>query len=679
LEILKVGFKKVMRWAWWGKVLAGNLEDMASESFENLSYEDRTFAPSAEFVAKANAKADIYDLAKKDRLAFWESQASNLHWDKKWDQVVDWQLPFAKWFIGGKINASYNCLDKHVLEGRGSRVAFHFEGEPGDTRTITYSQLLIEVKKTANALIELGIKQGDRVAIYMPMIPEAAIAMLACARLGAMHSVVFGGFSADSLLARIQDADASLVITADGGYRKGAPFALKPAVDEALKGKTNVKNVLVVKRTGQPTEFASNRDIWWHEIVDRQSDQHEAQFFDSEQGLFILYTSGTTAKPKGIYHTTGGYLTQASFTHRMVFDLKPEADVYWCTADIGWITGHSYVVYGPLINGATQVMYEGTPDTPSKSRMFEIIQKYKVTILYTAPTLIRTWMKWGDEFPKSCDLSSLRVLGSVGEPINPEAWMWYREVIGGNRCPIVDTWWQTETGAIMISPLPGVTETKPGSAMKPLPGIAAEVVDDEAKAVGNGRGGYLVLTEPWPSMMRGIWGEPERYKETYWSRFTGLYFAGDGAKLDKDGAIWLLGRVDDVMNVSGHRISTTEVESALVSHEAVAEAAVVGANDEMTGQGIVAFVILRGGIEAATGDALVKELRDHVAKEIGPIAKPRQIMVVAELPKTRSGKIMRRLLRDVAENRAVGDSTTLADPNVMKLISEGLNSGKSED
>jgi acetyl-CoA synthetase len=652
---------------------------MSSESFENLSYEDRTFAPSVEFAANANAKLDIYEIAKKDPLAFWETQAKNLYWDKKWDQVIDWQLPFAKWFIGGKINASYNCLDKHVLEGRGSRVAFHFEGEPGDTKTITYAQLLTEVKKTANALIELGVKQGDRIAIYMPMIPEAAIAMLACARLGAMHSVVFGGFSADSLLARIQDADATLVITADGGYRKGAPFALKPAVDEALKGKTNVKNVLVVKRTGQPSQFESGRDVWWHEIVDRQSGQHEAQFFDSEQGLFILYTSGTTAKPKGIYHTTGGYLTQASFTHRMVFDLKPETDIYWCTADIGWITGHSYVVYGPLINGATQVIYEGTPDTPSKSRMFEIIQKYKVTILYTAPTLIRTWMKWGDEFPKSCGLSSLRLLGSVGEPINPEAWMWYREVIGANRCPIVDTWWQTETGAIMISPLPGVAETKPGSAMKALPGISAEVVDDEAKAVGNGRGGYLVLTQPWPSMMRGIWGEPERYKETYWSRFDGLYFAGDGAKLDKDGAIWLLGRVDDVMNVSGHRISTTEVESALVSHEAIAEAAVVGANDEMTGQGIVAFVILRGGIEAATGEQLVKQLRDHVAKEIGPIAKPRQIMVVAELPKTRSGKIMRRLLRDVAENRAVGDSTTLADPNVMKLISEGLNSGKSED
>jgi acetyl-CoA synthetase len=651
---------------------------MSNESFENLSYEDRTFPPSESFVKNANAKSDIYDEANKDRLAFWEKQANRLHWDKKWSQVVDWQLPFAKWFIGGKLNATYNCLDVHVLAGRGDRVAFHFEGEPGDTRTITYAQLLSEVCKTTNALIELGIKQGDRVAIYMPMIPEAAIAMLACARLGAMHSVIFGGFSADSLLSRIQDADATLVITADGGYRKGAAFALKPAVDEALKGATNVKNVLVVKRTGQETAWGE-KDIWWHEIVDKQSDKHTAEFFDSENGLFILYTSGTTAKPKGIYHTTGGYLTQAAFTHSAVFDLKPETDVYWCTADIGWITGHSYVVYGPLINGATQVMYEGTPDTPTKGRLFQLIEKYKVSILYTAPTLIRTWMKWGDEYPNGSNLSSLRLLGSVGEPINPEAWMWYREVIGKNNCPIVDTWWQTETGAIMISPLPGVTATKPGSAMRPLPGIGADVVDDEGKAVGNGRGGYLVLTEPWPSMMRGIWKEPERYKETYWSRFSNLYFAGDGAKLDKDGAIWLLGRVDDVMNVSGHRISTTEVESALVSHEAVAEAAVVGAKDEMTGQGIVAFVILRGGIEAATGDALVKQLRDHVAKEIGPIAKPRQIMVVAELPKTRSGKIMRRLLRDVAENRAVGDSTTLADPNVMKLISEGLQSGKSED
>jgi len=651
---------------------------MSSESFENLSYEDRTFPPSDLFVQNANAKSDIYQEADKDRLAFWEKQAHRLHWDTKWSQVVDWQLPFAKWFIGGKLNASYNCLDRHVLEGRGDRVAFYFEGEPGDTQTITYKQLLSEVCKTTNALIELGIKQGDRVAIYMPMIPQAVIAMLACARLGAMHSVVFGGFSADSLLSRIQDADASLVITADGGYRKGSAFALKTAVDEALKGETNVKNVLVVKRTGQEVIWGE-KDIWWHEIVDKQSDQHSPEFFDSENGLFILYTSGTTAKPKGIYHTTGGYLTQAAFTHHAVFDLKAESDVYWCTADIGWITGHSYVVYGPLINGATQVMYEGTPDTPTKGRIFELIQKYKVSILYTAPTLIRTWMKWGDEYPNKSDLSSLRLLGSVGEPINPEAWMWYREVIGNNNCPIVDTWWQTETGAIMISPLPGVTATKPGSAMKPLPGISAQVVDDEGKAVGNGRGGYLVLNQPWPSMMRGIWKEPERYKETYWSRFNNLYFAGDGAKLDKDGAIWLLGRVDDVMNVSGHRISTTEVESALVSHEAVAEAAVVGANDEMTGQGIVAFVILRGGIAAASGEALVKQLRDHVAKEIGPIAKPRQIMVVAELPKTRSGKIMRRLLRDVAENRAVGDSTTLADPNVMKLISEGLKSGKSED
>ncbi len=646
---------------------------------ENLSYEGRRFPPSPEFVAQANAKPELFDAAKKDRLKFWADQAEALHWDKKWDQVLDWQSPFAKWFVGGKLNASYNCLDRHVVEGRGDRVAFHFEGEPGDTRTITYAQMLHDVKKAANALIELGIKAGDRVAIYLPMIPEAAVAMLACARIGAAHSVVFGGFSADSLLSRIQDADAKLVITSDGGFRKGAAFALKPAVDEALKGATNVKNVLVVKRTGQETAWDASRDIWWHEIVDRQSDQNEAQPFDSEHVLFILYTSGTTAKPKGIFHTTGGYLTQTSSSHKMVFDLKPETDVYWCTADIGWITGHSYVVYGPMINGATQVMYEGTPDTPTKSRIFELIEKYKVSILYTAPTLIRTWMKWGVEFPNSCDLSSLRLLGSVGEPINPEAWMWYREIIGGDRCPIVDTWWQTETGAILISPLPGITSTKPGSAMGTLPGIVSKVVDDQEREVGNGGAGYLVLTEPWPAMLRGIWGEPERYKETYWGRFEGKYFAGDGAKLDDDGAIWLLGRVDDVMNVSGHRISTTEVESALVSHPAVAEAAVVGANDEMTGQGIVAFVILRGDVAHQDGEKLVKELRDHVSKEIGPIAKPKQIMVVNELPKTRSGKIMRRLLRDVAENRAVGDSTTLADPNVMRLIQEGLAAGKTED
>ena len=648
-----------------------------TESLSNLLSENRTFAPTPEFAAAANAKPEIYDEAERDRLKFWEKQAEELHWFKKWDTVLDWKAPFAKWFVGGKLNASYNALDKHVIEGRGDRVAFYFEGEPGDTRTLTYADMLREVKKAANALTSIGIKDGDRVAIYLPMIPEAVVAMLACARVGATHSVVFGGFSADSLLARIQDAEAKLVITADGGFRKGAAFALKPIVDDALKGSHPVEKVLVVKRTGQ--EVATNeRDIWWHDLVDSQSEEHEAQGFDSEHSLFILYTSGTTAKPKGIHHTTGGYLTQAAFTHRAVFDIKPEKDIYWCTADVGWVTGHSYIVYGPMINGATQVMYEGTPDTPHKGRIFEMIEKYKVTILYTAPTLIRTWMKWGDEFPNKQNLKSLRLLGSVGEPINPEAWMWYREVIGGNRCPIVDTWWQTETGAIMISPLPGVTATKPGSAMLPLPGISAKVVDDSGNPVAKGSGGYLIIDKPWPSMLRGVWKEPARYQETYWSRFDGLYFAGDGAKLDDDGALWVLGRVDDVMNVSGHRISTTEVESALVSHDSVAEAAVVGAKDDLTGQAIVAFVILRGGV-GAVQDGLEKALKEHVSKEIGPIARPKQIMVVNELPKTRSGKIMRRLLRDVAENRAVGDATTLADPNVMKLISEGLKSGKRED
>ena len=653
---------------------------MSAETLDNLSSENRTFAPTPEFAAQANAQPSLYGEADRDGVAFWERQAEALVWDRKWDTALDWSnAPFAQWFVGGKINASVNALDRHVAEGHGGRIAFHFEGEPGDTRDISYAQLLTEVSKAANALTEMGITSGDRVAIYMPLIPEAAVAMLACARIGAIHSVVFGGFSADALLSRIQDADAKLVITADGGFRKGAAFALKPAVDEALKGETNVKQVLVVKRTGQETAWNESRDIWWHDIVDRQHSTHTPEFFDSEHPLFILYTSGTTAKPKGIFHTTGGYLTQVAYTHKVVFDLKPKTDVYWCTADVGWITGHSYMVYGPLINGATQVMYEGTPDTPHKGRVFEIVEKYGVTILYTAPTLIRTWMKWGDEFPNQFNLSSLRLLGSVGEPINPEAWIWYRHVIGGNRCPIVDTWWQTETGAIMISPLPGVTATKPGSAMRALPGISAKVVDDNGVPVGDGHGGYLILDKPWPSMLRGVWGEEERFKETYWSRFEGIYFAGDGAKLDDDGAIWLLGRVDDVMNVSGHRISTTEVESALVSHEAVAEAAVVGAADAMTGQGIVAFVILRGGVEHVEGEELVKELRNHVAKEIGAIAKPRQIMVVNELPKTRSGKIMRRLLKDVAENRAVGDATTLADPNVMKLISEGLKSAQPED
>ena len=661
-----------------GEQVPSQVMSQNHESLENLLQEDRRFAPSADFAAAANAKLEIYDRAEKDRLAFWELQASDLEWSKKWDSVLDWQPPYAKWFIGGKLNASVNALDRHVAQGRGDRVAFYFEGEPGDTRTFTYAQLLIEVKKAANALIEIGITAGDRVAIYMPMIPEAAIAMLACARIGAPHSVVFGGFSADALLSRIQDADAKLVITADGGFRKGAAFALKPAVDEALKGAHNVQKVLVVARTKQETAW-SDRDIWWHDIVDRQSSEHVAESFDSEHPLFILYTSGTTAKPKGIFHTTGGYLTQVAYTHKVVFDIKAESDIYWCTADVGWVTGHSYVVYGPLINGATQVMYEGTPDTPHKGRIFEIIAKYGVTILYTAPTLIRTWMKWGDEFPCAHNLESLRLLGSVGEPINPEAWMWYREIIGGNRCPIVDTWWQTETGAIMISPLPGITATKPGSAMRTIPGISAQVVNESAVPVGNGHGGFLILDKPWPSMLRGIWGEDARYKETYWSRFDGIYFAGDGAKLDDDGAIWLLGRVDDVMNVSGHRISTTEVESSLVSHEAVAEAAVVGAADAMTGQGIVAFVILRTGIAHADGEILLTELRNHVAKQIGPIAKPRQVLIVNELPKTRSGKIMRRLLKDVAENRTVGDATTLADPNVMALISQGLKSAKDED
>ena len=649
-------------------------------SLENLSHENRTFPPSPEFAAQANAKKTLYEEAGRDPLAFWAEQADFLHWDRRWDQVLEWKVPDAQWFRGGRINASYNCLDRHVLEGRGERVAFYFEGEPGDTRTITYAQMLIDVKKATNALLELGVKAGDRVAIYMPMIPEAAVAMLACARLGAAHSVVFGGFSAEALKSRILDADATLVITSDGGFRKGSAFALKPVVDEALAGGGhNVKKVLVVKRTSQEVEWNAGRDIWWHEIVDRQKPEHFAESFDAEQVLFILYTSGTTAKPKGIFHTTGGYLTQTSYTHRAVFDLKAESDIYWCTADIGWITGHSYVVYGPMINGATQVMYEGTPDSPTKHRLFQLIEKYQVSILYTAPTLIRTWMKWGEEFPADSDLSSLRLLGSVGEPINPEAWMWYREVIGGDACPIVDTWWQTETGALMISPLPGVTATKPGSAMAALPGISAKVVDDEGNEVAKGMGGYLVLTEPWPAMLRGVWGEPERYQETYWSRFPGKYFAGDGAKIDEDGAIWLLGRVDDVMNVSGHRISTTEVESSLVSHHNVAEAAVVGANDAMTGQAIVAFVILRGGVPSVGGDELIKDLKAHVTKEIGAIARPKQILVVAELPKTRSGKIMRRLLRDVAEHRTVGDSTTLADPNIMKLIGEGLKSGKSED
>ena len=650
---------------------------MSNEALENLLHEDRAFPPSVEFAAQANATAALYDEAKDDRLAFWDKQAGNLTWDTPWTTTLDWSnAPFARWFDGGKLNVSVNCVDRHVSAGHGDQIAYYFEGEPGDTQTITYSDLLAQVSQAANALESLGVKEGDRVAIYLPMIPEAAVAMLACARIGAVHSVVFGGFSAEALRSRIEDAEAKLVITADGGNRKGKPMALKPAVDEAVAASPSVENVLVVRRTGQDVEWTT-KDVWWHELVGSQPTTHEPKAFDAEHPLFILYTSGPTGKPKGILHTTGGYLTQAAYTHRNVFDLKPDTDVYWCTADIGWVTGHSYVVYGPLANRATSLMYEGTPDSPHNGRWWELVQKYGVTILYTAPTAIRTFMKWGDDIPNSYDLTSLRLLGSVGEPINPEAWMWYRSVIGGDRCPIVDTWWQTETGAIMISPLPGVTATKPGSAMIPIPGISMAVVDDEEREVGNGGGGYLVLTEPWPSMLRGIWGDNDRYVETYWSRFAGKYFAGDGSKLDEDGAIWLLGRVDDVMNVSGHRISTTEVESALVSHPAVAEAAVVGANDEMTGQGIVAFVILRS--DAEVGDDIVMVLRNHVAQEIGPIAKPRQILVVPELPKTRSGKIMRRLLRDVAENRVMGDVTTLADPTVMNLIGQGLSSANANE
>ena len=655
---------------------------MSSEALSNLLHEERRFPPSDEFAAQANADASLYQEASEDRIAFWERQARELvSWDTEWDQALDWSnAPFAKWFVGGKLNIAYNCVDRHVESGHGDQVAIHWEGEPGDTRTLTYADLHREVCKTANALTALGVQKGDRVAIYMPMIPETAIAMLACARLGAPHSVVFGGFSADALKGRIQDADARVVVTADGGYRRGSASSLKPAVDTALEECPDVRHVLVVRRTGQDVDWTEGRDVWWHDLVEKQSADHTPEPHDAEHPLYILYTSGTTAKPKGILHTTGGYLTQVAYTHRNVFDLKPDSDVYWCAADIGWVTGHSYIVYGPLANRATSVMYEGTPDTPHKGRWWEIAAKYGVTVLYCAPTAIRTFMKWGDEFPGQHDLSSLRLLGTVGEPINPEAWVWYRRTIGGDRTPVVDTWWQTETGAIMISPLPGVTTAKPGSATKALPGIDADVVDDTGTPVPKGGGGYLVLTEPWPAMLRTIWGDDDRYRDTYWARFAdqGYYFAGDGAKKDEDGDLWLLGRVDDVMNISGHRISTTEVESALVSHAKVAEAAVVGATDPTTGQGIVAFVILRA--EAGDGgDGVIAELRNHVAKEIGPIARPRQIMVVPELPKTRSGKIMRRLLRDVAEKRDLGDVTTLADPTVMNLIGEGLAKGTPEE
>lgn len=651
---------------------------MAEESLSNLLHEDRNFPPSEEFAAQANGTAALYEAAKNDREGFWAEQARELiSWDTDFSQTLDWSdKPFAKWFVGGKLNACVNAVDRHVEAGNGDRVAYHFVGEPGDRKDITYAQLHEDVQRAANVLISLGIEAGDRVAIYMPMIPESVVAMLACARLGAPHSVVFGGFSADALRARIEDGAAKVIITADGGYRKGKASTLKPAVDKAVSGQTPVTNVLVVNRTDSDVSMEPGRDLWWGEALAAAEPTHTPEFFDSEHPLFILYTSGTTGKPKGILHTTGGFLTQNAFSSKYVHDLHPETDVFWCSADVGWVTGHSYVVYGPMALGATQVIYEGTPDSPHKGRWWEIVQDLGVTVLYTAPTAIRACMKWGRDIPDGYDLSSLRLLGSVGEPINPEAWVWYSEVIGGGRAPIVDTWWQTETGGVMISPLPGVTATRPGSAQLPIPGIGVDVVDDAGDSVPNGSGGYLVVTEPWPAMLRGIWGDPQRYAETYWSRYENYYFAGDGAKKDEDGNIWILGRVDDVMNVSGHRLSTSEIESALVSHSSVAEAAVVGATDPMTGQAVCAFVILRSEAVEAAGEqpeALVTELRNHVSEQIGPIAKPRQILVVAELPKTRSGKIMRRLLRDVAEKRDVGDVTTLADSTVMDTIKAGMD------
>jgi acetyl-CoA synthetase len=653
------------------------MSESQEQGLSALLHETRIFPPPESLAKDANAQPAIYAEAQADPLGFWEAQAKRLTWAEPWSQVLEWQIPFAKWFVGGKLNVAVNCVDRHVAAGLGDRVAFYWEGEPGDTRTITYAQLRASVCQAANALTELGVGAGDKVAIYMPMIPEAMISTLACARLGAPHTVVFGGFSSDSLRSRILDCDAHFVVTADGGYRRGAASALKPAVDEAVRECPDVEHVLVVRRTGQEVAWDGARDVWWHEVVDRQPTDHEAQAFDAEHPLYIMYTSGTTAKPKGILHTSGGYLTHVAATHSLIFDLKPEKDVFWTAADIGWVTGHSYIVYGPLANAATSVMYEGTPDTPTRDRWWDIVERYKVNILYTAPTTIRTFMKWGEDLPAKHDLSSLRLLGSVGEPINPEAWIWYRTHIGGGRCPIVDTWWQTETGGILISPLPGITATKPGAAMTPFPGVSADVIDGDGRSVGNGEGGYLVLTEPWPGMLRGIYGDDERYKETYWARFPGRYFAGDGAKRDEDGDLWLLGRVDDVMNISGHRISTTEVEHALVGHPSVAEAAVVGAADATTGQAIVAFVTVKGAnaADGEAGEQLVRELRDHVEREIGPIAKPRQILLTPELPKTRSGKIMRRLLRDVADDRPLGDVTTLLDPTVVNSIKDHMGEG----
>ncbi len=651
---------------------------MASEAIEDLLKEGRTFPPPDDFKRDALITgAEIYDEANTDREGFWAQQAADLDWFQEWDRILDWEPPYAKWFVGGKLNVSYNCVDRHVEAGHGDQVAFHWEGEPGDTRTITFADLLRDVQKAANALKELGVGKGDRVAIYLPMIPELPTIMLACARIGAVHSVVFGGFSAAALRDRINDSDCKVVVTADGSNRRGDVFPLKANADEALEETSTIEAALIVQRTGNDVEMLEGRDVWWHDIVDRQDADCEPEHLDSEDLLYLLYTSGTTGKPKGIMHTTGGYLTQVAFTHKYVFDVHADTDVFWCAADVGWVTGHSYIVYGPLANRVTSVMYEGTPNYPDEARFWQIVERYGVTQLYTAPTAIRAFMKWGDEHPQKHDLSSLKLLGTVGEPINPEAWMWYHQVIGGGRCPIVDTWWQTETGGMMIAPLPGATTTKPGSATFPLPGISATIVDDVGEEVGVPGGGYLVLDQPWPAMLRGIWGDDQRFRDTYWSRFPGRYFAGDGAKRDEDGYFWLLGRVDDVMNVSGHRLSTTEVESALVSHPSVAEAAVVGRADSATGQAIAAFVTPRAGIEG--DEALAKELRDHVAKMISPIAKPASLLFTADLPKTRSGKIMRRLLKDIAEDNQLGDTTTLADAGVVDSIKDRYLSSTSSD
>jgi acetyl-CoA synthetase len=645
-----------------------------SDAIADLLKEGRTFAPSDEVKQRALVTdAEIYDEANSDREGFWARQAAELDWFEDWDKILDWESPYAKWFVGGKLNVAHNCVDRHVEAGHGDQVAYHWEGEPGDTRTITYAELLDEVQRAANALKELGVGKGDRVAVYLPMIPELPITMLACARIGAVHSVVFGGFSAAALRDRINDSECKVLVTADGGHRRGSVASLKPAADEALEETPSIEKVLVVKRGDSDVEMADGRDVWWHEVVASQDADCPPEPMDSEDLLYLLYTSGTTGKPKGIMHTTGGYLTQVAYTHRYVFDLDPDNDVYWCAADIGWVTGHSYIVYGPLANRATSVMYEGVPNFPAEDRFWSIIERYGVTQLYTAPTAIRAFMKWGDHHPADHDLSSLRLLGSVGEPINPEAWMWYHENIGGGRCPIVDTWWQTETGGIMISPLPGATTTKPGSATFPLPGISADIVDDKGDPVGVPGGGYLILDQPWPAMLRGIWGDDQRFRDTYWSRFPGRYFAGDGAKRDEDGYFWLLGRVDDVMNVSGHRISTTEVESALVSHPSVAEAAVIGRADAQTGQAIAAFVTPRGGFDG--DEELAKELRDHVAKMISPIAKPASVLFTHDLPKTRSGKIMRRLLKDIAEDNQLGDTTTLADASIVDGIRDRYLAG----